>query len=404
MSPLALPPDARTDDPAAPVLDRCLELVEDLHFTAVARWKERHPGQLAIGYLPVYVPRPVLEAQGILPVGIFGGGDQLEIIRGDSYFQSYICHIPRSVVELGLRGNLDILDGAIFPSTCDVIRNLGGVWRMLFPDSYVAYFDLPQNFDLELGGRFYAAEMRRIARELEARGARPLTTEGLEHAIDAENQRRRALLHLEELRRREPWRLLASEAYLATRAGTVIPTEEHTRLLHELGEAIARRDARAYDNVRVVVQGSFCEQPPLALIRALERAGCYIVDDDFQLGLQLVEGEIVTGEGAGDLVDAVARAFLERGATTATRYIGNHEKGADLVARVRRCDADGVIFAAASFCDPALLDRPMLEAALDRAGIPHTSFKFSENTGQFQVIREQAGAFSDSVKLWGATA
>jgi len=44
----------------------------------------------------------------------------------------------------------------------------------------------------------------------------------------------------------------------------------------------------------------------------------------------------------------------------------------------------------------------MLETALTRANVPHTNFKFSENNGQFQVIREQAGAFSDAVKLWGA--
>ena len=43
----------------------------------------------------------------------------------------------------------------------------------------------------------------------------------------------------------------------------------------------------------------------------------------------------------------------------------------------------------------------MLEVAMDEAKIPHTSFKYAENTGQFQVIREQAGAFSDAVKLWG---
>ena len=71
---------------------------------------------------------------------------------------------------------------------------------------------------------------------------------------------------------------------------------------------------------------------------------------------------------------------------------------------MRSSKADGVIFAAASFCDPALLDQPMLEAACSAASIPFTSFKYSENTGQFQVIREQAGAFSDSVKLWGETA
>jgi benzoyl-CoA reductase subunit C len=61
-----------------------------------------------------------------------------------------------------------------------------------------------------------------------------------------------------------------------------------------------------------------------------------------------------------------------------------------------------VIFAAPSFCDPALLDQPMLQAALDKEQIPWTAFKYAENLGQFQVIREQAGTFSDSIRLWGA--
>ena len=41
-----------------------------------------------------------------------------------------------------------------------------------------------------------------------------------------------------------------------------------------------------------------------------------------------------------------------------------------------------------------------LTQALDRAGIPWTAFKYAENLGQFQVIREQAGTFADSIKLW----
>ncbi|MEE8523902.1 MAG: 2-hydroxyacyl-CoA dehydratase, partial [Thermoanaerobaculia bacterium] len=160
--------------PAAATLEVCRRLMEDLSLGAVREWKERHPGQLAVGYLPIYIPRPLLEAIGCLPVAIFGAGDQIEIIRGDSIFQSYICHIPRSVVELGLRGNLDALDGMIFPSICDTIRNLGGVWQLLFPERYSSYLDLPQNFDPELGGKFYRQEMQRIARELGERGARPL--------------------------------------------------------------------------------------------------------------------------------------------------------------------------------------------------------------------------------------
>ena len=65
------------------------------------------------------------------------------------------------------------------------------------------------------------------------------------------------------------------------------------------------------------------------------------------------------------------------------------------------CMTDGVLFAAPSFCDPALLDQPRLTRVLDAEGIPYTAFKYAENTGQFQAIREQAGTFADSVKLWG---
>ena len=51
--------------------------------------------------------------------------------------------------------------------------------------------------------------------------------------------------------------------------------------------------------------------------------------------------------------------------------------------------------------DPALLEQPMLQKALEDANIPFTAFKYSEDTGQFQVIREQAGTFADALKLWG---
>jgi benzoyl-CoA reductase subunit C len=42
----------------------------------------------------------------------------------------------------------------------------------------------------------------------------------------------------------------------------------------------------------------------------------------------------------------------------------------------------------------------MLQEALDEAGIPHTSFKYAENTAQFHAIHEQSGTFADSIKLW----
>jgi benzoyl-CoA reductase subunit C len=41
-----------------------------------------------------------------------------------------------------------------------------------------------------------------------------------------------------------------------------------------------------------------------------------------------------------------------------------------------------------------------MQKECDAVGLPHINFQFHENTGQFKVIKEQAGTFSDSIKLW----
>ena len=148
----------------SPELDRLLgrvrDLFEDFDLTAVKAWKEGADGRKAIGHMPIYVPRELIHACGMLPVGVLGAGERLEIIRGDAYFQSYICHIPRSIVELGLSGRLDFVDGFWFPSTCDVIRNLSGIWKLEFPEKYVRYVDVPQDFRPEMGGRWWKHELQ----------------------------------------------------------------------------------------------------------------------------------------------------------------------------------------------------------------------------------------------------
>src|SRR5262249_3198196 len=150
-------------------------------------------GRRAIGHMPIYVPREIIHAAGMLPVSIFGGGDRLEIIRGDAYFQSYICHIPRSTIELGVSGRLSALDGMIFPSICDVIRNLSGMWKILSPDAYVHYFDFPQADDPTIAAGYYRGELDTIRAGLEALGGIRVTDDALRRSVEAFN-RNRALI------------------------------------------------------------------------------------------------------------------------------------------------------------------------------------------------------------------
>jgi benzoyl-CoA reductase subunit C len=380
------------------LVERSQALYEDLDLAVVRDWKQAEPGRHAIGFMPIYVPREIIHAAEMLPVGIVGAGDRLEIIRGDAYFQSYICHIPRSTIELALTKRLEVLDGMLFPSICDVIRNLSGMWQMLFPEKYVRYVDLPQNFDPQVGGTFWRRELEALRDDLVRLGGRPIDDEQLRRSIAVYNENRRVIHQLYLERSRRPWLFPTAEVFLFLRAGNVLPPEEHTEMLRRYLElAPLEEDRREQDMSRVVLVGMFCEQPPLGLLLTLERAGCWIVDDDLMLGLRWFGDDIPED---GDPMENLVLAYLQEGARTASVYQPEGRRGRWLVESVHANSAEGVIFCAPSFCDPALLEQPMLVDALDRDGIPHTQFKYSENTGQFAVIREQAGTFSDSIRLW----
>jgi len=387
-------------DKVQQIVTQCQALFEDLRFNAVKEWKAAAPGRRAIGYMPVYVPREIVHAAGMLPVGILGGGDQLEVIQGDAYYQSYICRIPRSTIELGLTGRLDCLDGMLFPSICDVIRNLSGMWQILFKDKYVKYFDVPQNFEDGIGGDFYIHEMQLLREDLGKLAGKPVSDDALRASIAVYNENRRAVRDLYAYRAAKPWQAPTSEVYLVLRAGMVLPPEAHTTLVRDYLAAADAVERPKRDNARIVLTGSFCEQPPLGLIKSIEMAGCYIVDDDFMLVLRWLLDEVPT---EGDPLENLSKAFLHRSATTASKYEERREeKGQFLLQSAKKAGAEGVIFAAPSFCDPALLERPMLQAVLARYKVPYTAFKYAENTGQMAPIREQAGTFADSIKLWSA--
>ncbi|MBS1546087.1 MAG: benzoyl-CoA reductase subunit C [Bacteroidetes bacterium] len=376
----------------------CKEHAFDLQFTRARKWKEDHADGVVVGYMPVYFPREVIHAAGGLPVGIFGGGDRKQIIKGDAYYQSYICHIPRSIIDLVLDNHTDHFDGYIFPSICDVLRNLSGIFKLNKLGKFVKYMDFPQNFLPEVGGVFYQQEMQHVMHYIKEINGREVTPEALNRSIALYNTNRRLIARIYDVRQHYPWRMTLEELYYVVRAGTVMPVEEHNAILEQVCDHMERETGKAQDKIKVVLSGAFCEQPAVGLIRAIEEAGCYVVDDDLMLGSRMILGDI--DATTAEPLKAIAHAYIHQSQLSSSIYDVDNPKENRLAKIVQDRGADGVIFASASFCDPSLLDAPIFQKAFDRMGIRYIAFQFSENINQFKVIKEQVGAFSDSIKLW----
>jgi len=274
------------------------------------------------------------------------------------------------------------------------------MWQILFKDKYVRYFDVPQNYEDAIGGRFYVQELGVLRDDLGRLRGAPITDAELNASIAVYNDNRAAVRDLYAYRAQKPWQAPTSEVYLLLRAGMVLPPEEHTQLVRDYLASIDEIPRPKRDNARVVINGTFCEQPPLALIKSIEMSGCYVVDDDFMLVTRWLLDDVPAD---GNPLEELSKAFLHRSASTAAKYdTTREEKGQFLLKQVKTRGAEGVVFAAPSFCDPALLERPMLQDVLAKHGVPYTAFKYAENTGQMAPIREQAGTFADSIKLWSA--
>ncbi len=373
-------------------------LFEDISFSYASNWKKQNSTRHIIGFLPIYIPREIIHSANMLPVGIFGAGDRIPVVHGDAYFQSYICHLPRTVIELAKSGHLNDFDGFIFPAICDVIRNLSGIFMLDYKQKFVRYLDYPQNFDGNVGGKFYRQELNRLITDLEKLNGKKVNTTELNHSISIYNEQRRLLKLLGDFRSEFPHKLSAVDYYLIQRTAHTMCVEDFNPYLDNILLMLDKQDIEPEDKIRVIISGSFCEQPPIGLIKTIENAGCYIVEDDLQLNLNWITKEIPTD--TDDPIGALVDAYINHSIFSSTVYESDKPKGDQLAEQVKDRKADGVVFCAPSFCDPALLDRPQLEKAMDKHHIRHFSFQYHENLGQFHVIKEQAGTFADTIKLW----
>ena len=299
------------EQPLEEVLLLCRELVEDVDYPTVRRWRES--GGKVVGHFQVYIPEEIADAAGLLPVKLCGA--PVDLKRADSHFGSYLCSILKTSLELVLTKRLE-LEMFVTHPICDAARNLAGVWGRNFPYPCQILY-LPQNANSSYTVQYLRDEYDRLRRDLEEIAGRAITEDDLRSSVAVFNENRVLLRELYAIKRRKPWLIAADEAYALVSVGGRLPRQEHNELLRAVLPLIEARSAKKQDKIRVVFEGGFCEQPPLDLIRAISQS-CYLVDDDLLIGLRWILEDVPL---EGDPLFHLAEAYVEKSSYSPVQHI-----------------------------------------------------------------------------------
>jgi benzoyl-CoA reductase subunit C len=379
--------DIAVDADLGDILEGCRELVEDVEFPTVRRWREA--GGKVLGHFQVYFPEELAHAAGLLPVKVRGA--PVERSLADSHFGSYLCSILRSSLELALTGRLEV-DLFVTHPICDAARNLAGVWARNLPQPAQILF-LPQNPNSAFAPAYLREEYARLLGEIEAIAGHEVTPAALCRSIGVFNRNRALLRELYAIKRETPWLVSVDEAYVLMAVGGLVPREEHNALLERALPLLRQRGARRQDKIRVVFEGGFCEQPPLDLLRGISHF-CYVVDDDLLIGLRWILEDVPAG--ADPLLD-LAEAYINRSSYSPVQHDLRKPKELMLLRRIRGAAADAAIIAAAKMCEPGLDEQVAYARALDAEGVPYFVTEFEEKMTGFDHLQIQLETFVENI-------
>ena len=363
------------------------ELLEDDTFPTVTRWREA--GGAIVGHFQVYFPEEIAHAAGALPFRVRGA--PVEPLQADSRFGSYLCSILKTSLEITLSGRVE-LDLFVTHPICDAARNLAGIFGRNF-DYPCQILYLPQNANSGHAPEYLRGEYDRLRRIIEETTGGTVTEDGLRESIGVYNRNRALLRDLYAIKREEPWRVSADEAYVLMALGGFLRRENHNAVLERALPWIRERDVPRPDRIRVVYEGGFCEQPPLDLIRAVARS-CYVVDDDLLIGMRWILSDVPTD---GDPLLRLAEAYLEDSSYSPVQHDDRKPKEEMLLHRIRASGAEAAIVTAAKMCEPGLEEQVAYTRTLDEAGVPYFVSEFEENMTSFDHLEIQLETFVENL-------
>jgi len=364
----------------------------------------RAEGKKVIGYLDIFPVLEMLTAMDLYPYRLLGDINE-PVTKADACLPPVVCPFLRSVLDLGLKGRYDFLDGVAMAHGCEVGEKMAHIWQIYLNPTYAYYLDTPHTTH-EAALKHHTELLRGFQSSLESFTGEKLSAERLEKAIKLHNKQRALVLELYNLRKPDPPLISGAETLQVMVSLMSLPAAEGNELLEQvINEVKQRKDGPAKQPARLLVWGSVMDNA--ALVEMIESTGANVVMDDTSTGSRAY---FPTVEITADPLEGLAERYLAGlnsprtfretvlGESNRKDYMTDLEnRFAYLRDYAAEWNVNGVILQALRYCDIHGYEVPGIKDYLDSIGLPCIYLEHDYSRAVLEQLRTRVQAFLEII-------
>ena len=349
--------------------------------------KQKEMGRHLLGVFPAQYPKEILWAMNIVPAEIWD--PPLEMSRANAHLQPTICSVVKLGLELILQGKCDILDGFLFPHTCDSIQNLASVINDYLKAEKPCYFLYHPKAPYGTASRdFYCNHLKEMVLSLEKQFG-PLKPDTLKQRIHQSQKISDLLSDLYDLRAKGALNVTNEKFYRVVRQGEYLFPDDFIPALETF---LSQDKGQGMKEQPPVILSGVLPNPP-EILELLDELGVRVAHDDLLIGSRRL---LIPANELDDPFEQLTESYFAM-PPCSTKGSSIAERAEYLFRLVDATGAKGVIFNVVKFCEPEWFDIPNLKEALEKRGISSLTLDTELNQGMSGQMVTRVEAFVEMI-------
>ncbi|MCF8145183.1 MAG: 2-hydroxyacyl-CoA dehydratase family protein [Deltaproteobacteria bacterium] len=348
--------------------------------------EQKEKGRRLIGVFPAHYPKEILWAFNCVPAEIWD--PPLEVSGANAHLQPYICSVVKLGLELILQGKGDLLDGFLFPHTCDSIQNMASiVYDYLGVDKPCYFFYHPKAPYRPSSRRYYLEQLKSLVSRLES-DLGPMSKTELKRRVDEGYHLASLLREIYDERRHGMLSASNADFYRMIRQGEYLHPDDFIPVLEDFLKAYRGGDRRGPG----VILSGILPNPP-EILNLLDELGVRVADDDLLCCGRRIP---LNSNMDQDPFEALADSYFSMPPCT-TKDSPLEARIDYLMEKIAVSKARGVIFYLVKFCEPEWFDVPRMAEAVKKGGAAVLTMDVDLNQGLSGQLTTRIEAFVEMI-------